>query len=145
MHSVSGLASGVGTTARPCVSVYSPAGNGFVIRELAAWNTTTTACVYKWARLTAAGTPGAGLTEMEWDENGVSPTVTGFDAHSADATVGLTIEYMPIGAAIGAGYYYTYYAGTGIVVAPGSANGVGLVLASGTGQILAYKIVWEET
>lgn len=143
MHSVAGLASGVGTTARPCVSVYAPSGNGFRIRELACWNTETTACVYKWARLTAAGTPGSGLTEMEWDENGVNPTVTGFDAHSADATVGLTIEYMPIGAAIGAGYYFTY-GGPGIVVQPGTGNGVGLVLASGTGRILAYKIVWEE-
>jgi hypothetical protein len=126
------------------VSVYSPAGNGFVIRELAAWNTTTTAWVYKWARLTTAGTPGAGLTEMEWREDGVNPTATAFDAHSADCTVGLTIDYLPIGAAIGAGYYYTYYAGPGIVVASGTGNGVGLVLASGTGQILSYKIVWEE-
>ena len=58
-------------------------------------------------------------------------------------TAGLVIEYMPIGAAIGAGYYYTY-GQTGLVVAPGTANGVGLMLASGTGQILAYKIVWEE-
>lgn len=143
MHSVAGLASGIGTTARPCVSVYSPAGNGFVIRELACWNTTTTACVYKWARLTTAGTPGSGLTEMEWREDGLAPTVTAFDAHSADATIGLTVEYMPIGAAIGAGYYYTY-GSEGLVVAAGTGNGVGLVLASGTGQILAYKIVWEE-
>lgn len=143
MHSVSGVASGIGTTARPCVSIYAPAGNGFRIRELACWNTTATSCVYKWARLTAAGTPGSGLTEMEWDENGVAPTATAFDAHSADATVGLTIEYMPIGAAIGSGYYFTYGA-SGIVVQPGTGNGVGLVLATGTGQILAYKIVWEE-
>ena len=143
MHSVAGLASGVGSTTLPCVSIFSPSGNGFVIRELACWNTTATACVYKWQRFTAVGTAGSGLTEMEWDESGVAPTATAFDAHSVAPTNGLVIEYMPIGAAIGAGYYFTY-GDSGIVVAPGTANGVGLMLASGTGQILAYKIVWEE-
>ena len=143
MHSVTGVTSGVGTTALPSVSIYSPAGNGFIIRELAVWNTTATACLYKWARLTTAGTPGAGLTEMEWDESGVAPTVTAFDAHSVGPTITNTIEYMPIGAAIGSGYYYTY-GGRGLVVAPAVTNGVGLVLVSGTGQLLAYKIVWEE-
>ena len=143
MHSVAGLASGIGTTLQPSVSIFAPAGNGFRIRELACWNTTVTACVYKWSRITAVGTPGAGLTEMEWDEGSLAPTATAFDAHSGNATLGGTIEYMPIGAAIGAGYYFTY-GDSGIVVAAGTGNGVGLVLASGTGQILAYKIVWEE-
>lgn len=144
MHSVAGVASGVGTTARPCVSIYSPSGNGFVIRELAAWNTTTTACTYQWARFTTAGTPGSSITVNEWREDGLNPTATPKNAHSADATIGTIIEYLPIGAAIGAGYYYTYYAGEGLVVAAGTGNGVGLVLATGTGQLLAYKIVWEE-
>jgi len=144
MYVVSGLASGIGTTARPCVSVMAPAGNGFRVRELACFNTTITSCVYKWARITAAGTPGADLTEVEWDEAGVAATATAKDAHSADATIGATIEYMPIGAAIGAGYYWTYYDGGGITIAAGTGNGIGLVLASGTGQILSYKIAWEE-
>lgn len=143
MHSVAGVASGVGSTTLPCVSIYSPAGNGFTIRELACWNTTATACVYKWARLTTAGTVGAGLTEMEWFEGGVAPTATAFAAHSVAPTITDTIEYMPVGAAIGAGFYFTY-GGPGIVVATGTGLGVGLVLVSGTGQLLAYKIVWEE-
>jgi len=122
----------------------APAGNGFRVRELACWNTTATSCVYKWARITAAGTPGAGVTAVEWDESGLAPTATPKDAHSADATLGAQLEYMPIGAAIGAGYYYTYYDGAGITIAAGTGNGIGLVLATGTGQILAYKIAWEE-
>jgi len=144
MYVVSGVTSGIGTTARPSVSVMAPAGNGFRIRELAAFNTTATSCVYKWARVTAAGTPGADLTEVEWDEAGVAATATGKDAHSADATIGATVEYMPIGAAIGAGYYYTYYDGGGITIAAGTGNGIGLVLVTGTGQLLSYKIAWEE-
>lgn len=144
MHSVSGVASGIGSTTLPCVSIYSPSGNGFVIRELAAWNTTTTACTYKWARLTTAGTPGSGITVNEWREDGLNPTATPFNAHTVGPTIGTTIEYMPIGAAVGAGYYYTYYGSEGMVVAAGTGNGVGLVLVTGTGQLLAYKIVWEE-
>jgi len=144
MHSVSGLASGVGSTTLPCVSIFAPAGNGFVIRELACWNTTATACVYKWQRFTALGTAGSAITAIEWDENGVNPTALPKDAHSVAPTAGGVLEYMPIGAAIGAGYYYTY-GGTGIVVVAGTGNGVGLMLATGTGQLLAYKIVWEET
>lgn len=144
MHSIAGVTTNVGTTTLPCVSIYSPAGNGFVIRELAVWNTTATACVYKWQRFTTAGTPGTGLTEVEWDETGVAPTATVFDVHtSTGPTAGAVIEYMPIGAAIGAGYYYTY-GDRGLVIAPATTNGLGLILATGTGQFLAYKIVWEE-
>jgi hypothetical protein len=144
MHSIAGLASGIGSTTLPCFSIYSPSGNGLVIRELACWNTTAVGCTYKWQRLTTTGTQGTGLTtEMEWDESGVAPTATAFDAHSVAPTLGIAFEYMPIGAAIGAGYYYTYGA-SGIVVAPGTGNGVGLILAVGTGQVLAYRVVWEE-
>jgi hypothetical protein len=143
MYTVSGKTSGVGTTARPCVSIYAPAGNGFVIREIAVWNTTVTACEYKIARLTTAGTPGSGLTEVEYAADLRDPSATAFDAHSADATVGNTIRYMPVGAAIGAGFYYTW-GGNGLVVPSGTANGIGIVLATGTGQILAYHIDWEE-
>jgi hypothetical protein len=143
MHSVAGVVSGVGSTTLPCVSIFAPAGNGFVVRELAVWNTTALSCVYKWQRFTALGTAGSALTGMEWDENGVAVTALPKDAHSVAPTAGLVIEYMPIGAAIGAGYYYTY-GGAGLVVQPGVGNGIGCMLATGTGQVLAYKIVWEE-
>ena len=143
MYTISGVFSGIGTTARPSVSAYSPAGNGFVIREIAVWNTTVTACTYKIARLTTAGTPGSGITEVEYANDLRDPTVTTFDAHSADATVGNTIRYMPIGAAVGAGYYYTW-GGKGLIVPAGTANGVGIVLVTGTGQLCAYHIDWEE-
>ncbi len=144
MYSVAGVASGIGSTTLPCVSLYAPAGNGLRIRELACWNTTSTACVYGWQRLTTAGTQGSALTnEMEWDESMAAVTGTGFAAHSVAPSLGSLFEYLPVGAAIGAGYYYTY-GGPGIVVPAGTGNGVGLILLTGTGQLLAYKIVWEE-
>ena len=64
-------------------------------------------------------------------------------AASASVTENLN-RIMPIGAAIGAGYYYTYYDGGGITIAAGTGNGIGLVLVTGTGQLLSYKIAWEE-
>lgn len=143
MYTIAGKASGVGTTARPVVSVYAPAGNGFAIREIAVWNTEATACEYKIVRLTNATGQGTGLTEVEYATDLRDPTVTAFDTHSADTGIGSVIRYMPIGAAIGAGYYYTW-GGKGLLVPAGTANGVGILLATGTGRILAYHIDWEE-
>lgn len=143
MYTIAGVAGGVGTTARPSVSLYSPAGNGLTIREIAVWNTTAVACTYKILRLTNATGQGTGLTEVEFTPDFRDPTGTAFDTHSADTGQGAVIRYMPIGAAVGAGYYYTF-GGLGLWVPSGTANGVGIQLATGTGQILAYHIDWEE-
>ena len=146
MYTIAGVAGGIGTTARPVVSLYAPAGNGLRIRGIQVWNTTVTACVYKVQRLTNATGQGTGLTEVEINNSGSEgrdPTGTAFDTHSADTGLGAVIRYWPIGAAVGAGYYDTW-GDNGLWVPAGTANGVGIVLASGTGQILAYAIDWEE-
>lgn len=143
MFTVAGKVSGVGSTTLPCLSIYAPAGNGFTIREIALWNTSITACEFKIQRLTTAGTPGTGLTEVEQDEDGPAPTATAFGPHTVAPTLGDVIRYCPIGAAIGAGFYYTF-GGKGLRVKPGTGNGIGVVLATGTGQVLGYHIDWEE-
>lgn len=143
MYTYAGVFSGVGSTTLPAVSIYSPAGNGFVIREIAVWNETVTACTYNIVRLTTAGTPGAGKTEIEYAADLRDPTATVFDAHSVAPTLGAVIRRMPIGAAVGAGYYWTW-GGKGLIVPSGTANGVGIILAGGTGQLCAVHIDWEE-
>ena len=145
MYTIAGKTAGVGSTTLPCLSIYSPSTNGFVIREFAVWNMTNTSCVYRIARLTSAGTPGTGLTEIEYAEDLRAPTATAFEPHTgtAPSVATASIRFMPIGAAIGAGYYWTW-GGKGLVVPSGTANGVGLILAEGTGQILGYHIDWEE-
>jgi hypothetical protein len=144
MYSVAGRATGAGTTLRPAVSLYAPAGSGGAIREIGIFNTTVTACVYRVARLTAQGTPGTGLTEVEYDEDSPPPLMTAFDTHSADATVATgSFRQAALGAAIGSGVIWTFGA-RGLVIPPGTANGVGVILATGTGQILDFYIDWEE-
>jgi hypothetical protein len=143
MYTIAGVFSGIGSTTLPAVSIYSPAGNGFTIREIAVWNETVNACTYNIVRLTTTGTQGTGLTEVEYTSDLRDPTATAFAAHSVAPTLGNVIRRMPIGAAIGAGYYYTW-GGKGLVVQSGTSNGVGIILAAGTGQLCAYHIDWEE-
>jgi hypothetical protein len=135
-----------GTVLRPSMSVYAVAGRGFVLREAGIFNTTTTAARYALVRLTAAGTPGAAITEAKFgtDEQ-EAPVMTAFLGHTADATLGAFIAAMPIGAAIGAGTILTFYGeGNGIQVPAGTGNGVGIILLAGTGQVSDLYMIWDE-
>jgi len=143
VYTISGVFSGIGSTTLPAVSIYSPSGNGFAIREIAVWNETVTACFYNIVRLSTTGTQGTGLTEVEYAADLRDPTATAFAAHSVAPTLGNVIRRMPIGAAVGAGYYYTW-GGKGLIVPSGTGNGVGIILATGTGQLCSYHIDWEE-
>lgn len=143
LFSVSGRCSGAGTTARPSVSIYAPANSGGWLREVGIFNTTSTACAYRVARLTATGTQGSALTEVAYQSD-QDALMTCFDTHSADATVSSSgFAQASLGAAIGSGVIWTF-GGPGIWIPPGTTNGVGVVLATGTGQILDYHLTWEE-
>jgi hypothetical protein len=50
---------------------------------------------------------------------------------------------MQLGAAIGSGVIFPF-GGEGLMIQPGTTNGVGIVLSTGTGVILDYYIAWEE-
>lgn len=132
------------TTVRPQISAFAAAGQGFILREAAIFNTTTTAARYVLVRLTAQGTPGAGLTEAEWWTEGAI-TVTAFTTHTADATLGANVAAMPIGAAVGAGTILTFYGeGNGLYVPAGTGNGIGIAPASGTAQVADCHLIWDE-
>ena len=144
LYSVGILATGIGTTARPMVSIFSAAAVGPVIREVAVYNTTTTAVDVALRRITVAGTPGTAETEMEWDLNRAAAACTVTNVHTADATLATGfIRRALLGAAAGAGVVWTF-GGSGLIVPEGTANGAGVVLAAGTGQICTVEIVWEE-
>lgn len=128
------------------MSVYAIAGGGFTLREAGVFNTTTTAARYALVRLTAAGTPGAAITEAKFgtDEQ-PTPTMTAFLGHTADATLGAFIAVMPLGAAVGAGTILTFYGeGNGIQVPAGTGNGIGIILLAGTGQVCDAYMIWDE-
>jgi len=142
-YAIAGLATVVGTAARAGASLFAPASSNGRIREITICNTTSTAFAAALARFTNATGVGAGLTEAEDDEDAPPPLCTGFAGHTADGAVGQVFESVDIGAAIGAGYIWTY-GGPGLVIQPGTANGIGIICPNGTGQIFKYKIRWEE-
>lgn len=134
--------SGAGTSARPIGSIYGVANVGGWLVEAHLMNTTAVAAEFTLNRLTAAGTPGTGKTETKEYVNSVAASLTAFDTHSADATVGDEIDRIQLPAAIGGGVILTF-GGRGIEIPAGTANGIGFVPV-GTGQICVVKFVWDE-
>lgn len=130
------------TTARG-PSLYSIAAVAGELREVGCFNTTTTAVRNQLKRLTATGTQWSALTEAKYDDDSAAASVTGFTTHTADATAGDAMHVMPMGAAIGSGTILTFY-DRGIEWPVGTSNGIGILLASGTGQVQDCHLVWDE-
>lgn len=142
-YSIAGRSSIAGTTVRGQFSLYAPASVALKVREVGIFNTTSTAFAAALVRFTAAGTQGAGLTETKYDPASVAASGTGFAGHTADATVGDTIRQASIGAAVGSGVIWTF-GDTGIVIPAGTANGIGVIIPTGTGQITDFYVDWDE-
>jgi hypothetical protein len=115
------------------------------IREIGIRNTTSVAFAAALALLSAAGTPGAALTEWNLDGtiNALAPSLTGFNTHTADATVSRSSYHTTIGAAAGAGETWTF-GEEGLLVPTGTANGIAIICPAGTGQIFDFWFVWDE-
>jgi hypothetical protein len=144
-HSAGTRSAGAGSTTLPVGSLYAAAAAGAAIREIGAFNTTTTEVAIMLTRLTTAGTQGANLVEAAHDQNKVVPQCTAVGTHtSTPPTLGDDLGYRALlGAAKGAGVIWTF-GDTGIVIPEGTGNGVGILVATGTGQILDWYIVWDE-
>lgn len=141
-HSISLRSGGAGSSTLPIASLFAAAATGFSLLEVHVFNTTATALTMRLMRLTAQGTPGAGLTETEEDENGAPPLATAFDTHSVAPTFGAERRRVRLPAVDGAGMVWMFEPGQ-FRVQPGTGNGIGLV-PEGTGQICDVVIVWEE-
>jgi hypothetical protein len=132
-----------GTNLRAQMALYAPAGSGGALREAGVCNTTTTALAVSLARFTNATGAGAGQAEAEYDENAPPPLMTVFAGHTADTAVGQVFRQWSLGAAIGSGVIWTFGA-SGLVVVLGTANGLGPIIPTGTGQICDDYIDWDE-
>lgn len=124
-------------------SVYATTGVKPRIREIGVFNTTSTECAVGIARATSAGTQGAGLTEVGIDDDTKSATATGFNTHTADATVGACIRQATLAAQKGAGVIFTF-GGDGLVLDNATSAGIVIVCPTGTGQHIDFHIEWEE-
>lgn len=133
----------VGTSARAMMSLFAIANIGARLREVGVFNTTTTALAIALARFTNATGVGAGQTEGEYDENAAAPSATIFAGHTADGGVGQILRQATLGAAPGAGVIWTF-GDSGIIIQPGTANGLGILVPTGTGQLCDLYFDWDE-
>lgn len=139
--SVSGRATIAGTSALPLVSLYATAAIRPNIVEIGLFNTTATELCVAVVRLTTAGTQGAGLTEVAEDSPDHTAIATGFAGHTAGPTIGGEVRRATLGAAKGSGVIWPFKA---LEIPAATTAGIGVIVPTGTGQVLDYYIVWDE-
>ncbi len=140
---VAGRSTVAGTTVRAMASVFATAAVRPRVLEIGVFNTTAVALAVAVCRFTNATGVGAGLTEVCLDDPTRTVIATGFAGHTADGAVGSQVRQASLGAAIGSGVIWTF-GGIGFLVDDGTANGIGIITPTGTGQICDYYIEWEE-
>jgi len=135
-----------GSTTLPVISLYSGAAAGGNITEITVFNTTATPVALKLVELSSTGTQGAGLAEIDWGYgSGVTANCTAFNTHTVAPTVaadlGMNITLQGV-----IGDRWTWkFPGKGLSTGgPGVTKGIGVIVATGTGQALDAHIVWQE-
>ena len=141
--SISGRATIAGTSALPLVSLYGTTTVRPRVMEVGLFNTTAVAVTVSLNRLSTTGTQGAALTEVPEDNPDHVAIATGFAGHTAGPTIGGELRRASLGAAIGSGVIWTF-AIDGLEIPSLSTAGVGVIVPSGTGQVLDYYISWLE-
>lgn len=139
---ISGRATIAGTSALPLVSLYATAGVRPTVVEVGFWNTTSTAVAVSLNRLSTAGTQGAGLTEVAEDSPDHTAIATGFAGHTSGPTIGGELRRATLAAVVGSGVIWTF--APGVEIAAATSNGLGLIVPTGTGQVLDYYVSWVE-
>jgi hypothetical protein len=143
-YTVSGRSTTAGSATLPLVSLYATAGVRPGIVEIQIANTTATALVASVVRLSTTGTQGAGLTEDCDDMPEQAANATAFAGHTVAPTIGAEKARYPMGAAIGSAIIWTWPPDAPLRIAAATSNGVGVIVPTGTGQILDYIIKWLE-
>ena len=144
-HTAGGVATIAGTATLPLVSIYNTAAIRFQLREVHVFNTTATGgFVVALCRLSSTGTPGVGLTEVSLSGAAATAGATAFAGHTLAPTLADLGYRKRMGNAIGDGVIWTFNGAAGVSSVLGTANGVGLYVPTGTGQILDYVLVWDE-
>lgn len=144
-YSAGTRSTGAGSTTLPVGSLYASASVAPKVREIGVFNTTATEVAIKLQRFTTAGTPGTGLTEAKHDPDSATAGATAFDTHSSTPpTAGDDLGYRAdLAAADGAGVIWTWD-DEPLRIPTGTGNGIGIIVATGTGQILDWYVVWDE-
>lgn len=135
-----------GSTTLPFASLYATAAVRPRLVEVGVFNSTATSAVIKLARLTTTGTQGSTITAAYEDDSSQAAVTTAKDAHSVAPTITNTLRQVALGAAIGSGIIWTFGGGktSGLVIPNTTGDGIGLVVATGTGQICDVYFTWDE-
>jgi hypothetical protein len=133
------------TSTLPAASIYAPSGNGGFLVEVHVTQTVATEQVVSVNRFTTAGTQGTGQTELEYNPEGPTPTMTVFDSHTSTppTLAGGDLGRATLPAAFGGAFIFIF-GDRGIWIPAGTANGIGILAPSGTGQVLDVEFVWDE-
>jgi hypothetical protein len=138
---------GAGSTTLPIASLYATAAVRPRLVEVGVFNTTATVVVIALKRLTTAGTQGSTQTATYEDDNSQAAVTTPKDTHTVGPTITtVALRQAPLGAAIGSGVIWTFGGGKtpGLVIPNTTGDGIGLVIATGTGQICDVYWTWDE-
>jgi len=138
-----GVRTGAGSTTLPIISLYSSASVNPTVVEIGVFNTTTTAVALKLIKLTATGTQGTGLAEAAHEANSAAAACTAFTTHTVTAANTDLGYFVTLGAAIGSGIVWTF-GDKGISIPVGTTQGIGIIVATGTGQVCDAYLVWDE-
>ena len=142
-HSAGVRTATAGSTTLPIASLYGIANVGGQLREVGCFNSTVTAVNVKLIRLTSAGTQGAGLVEADHIP-GSPARMTAHNSHTGAPGLGDDLGYrVPLAPSIGSGIIWTF-GDSGILIPAGTASGIGIIIAIGTGQICDVWFVWDE-
>ena len=119
MYSAATVATGAGSTTLPMVSIYAAATGSGIIRKITVENPTTSAVDISVRRATTAGTQGASVDEINWQDN-VAPICQVVQAHSVGPTLtaGWIDRYQFPAAMAGAVVVWTYE-GSGLFLPKG--------------------------
>ena len=129
------------TTRGPCL--YATAAVRPQIRSIEVYNTTATAVAVAVVRASATGTQGTALTEVCTSDDSITVVATGFNTHTANATVGSPIRQASLGAAIGSGIIWSWDEGK-FIIDNATTQGVVIICPTGTAQHLEFTIEWDE-
>jgi hypothetical protein len=132
-----------GSATLPMASLYAEATGGLWLVEVGVTNTTVTAYEISLARFSTAGTSSAVTGTYEESDVNFTAKGTARNSHSSTApTLGVEVRRASIGASIGSGVIWTF-GGRGLLIPSGTANGVGLITITGTGQVSDVYWVWD--
>lgn len=144
--SLGAISAGAGSTTLPLMSLYGSATAAFKLREVGCFNTTASSLQVRLVRLSSTGTQGAAVGGSQIGYNTQMPTANCkmFQTHTIAPTIADDLGYRAtLGAAVGSGVIFTM-GDIGIGINIGTANGVGLIIDAGTGQVCSIYFVWDE-